>query len=330
MDLQVAKQLQLNKNAQAMKQNQATEIGRLMEVIDKRNGDLEKNVKLGKETKSHDSCGSHKVDREARRGSKTSGNVERLWLTPPSPPPSPLPSPPPPPFHLEPEENPEDDPFQTDPKKYHFSRTVQNGNKGYFVGWYIDQKTKREELGKMKIINVEQAQPVPPKATASETKEEDTIVSRSQDILGYYPQPLQTPYITNAMNPLPTQPTQSIQPPHYHSTPTLTRNQNWKETNQTYFIDTSKPPPHVIQPQQNLYNREPTVNKEKMVMKRSNTAEEELPNVTVQLARTQNEMMNTLAQNQIQLQENNTVMMTDLLSSHRNLYVLADVEVYDG
>ena len=67
-----------------------------------------------------------------------------------------------------------------------------------------------------------------------------------------------------------------------------------------------------------------------MVMKRSNTAEEELQNVTVQLARTQNEMMNTLAQNQIQLQENNMVMMTDLLSSHYNLYVLADIEVYNG
>ena len=67
-----------------------------------------------------------------------------------------------------------------------------------------------------------------------------------------------------------------------------------------------------------------------MAMKRSNTAEEELQNVTIQLARMQNEMMNTLAQNQIQLQENNMVMMTDLLSSHRNLYVLADVEVYDG
>ena len=132
------------------------------------------------------------------------------------------------------------------------------------------------------------------------------------------------------MNPLPTQPTQSIQPPHYHSTPTLTRNQNRKETNQPYFIDTSKPPPHVIQPQQNPYNRESIVNEEKMVMKRSNTAEEELQNVTVQLARTQNEMMNTLVQNQIQLQENNMVMMTDLLSSHCNLYVLADVEVYDG
>ena len=148
--------------------------------------------------------------------------MERLWLTPPSPPPS-LPSLPLPPPPSDPKENPEDDPFQMDPKKYHFSGTVQNGNKGYFVGWYINQKTKREELGKMKIINVEQAQPVLSKATASETKEEDAIVSRSQVILSYYPQPLQTPYITNAMNPLPTQPTQSIQPPHYHSTPTLTR-----------------------------------------------------------------------------------------------------------
>ena len=41
-------------------------------------------------------------------------------------------------------------------------------------------------------------------------------------------------------------------------------------------------------------------------------------------------MMNTLAQNQIQLQENNMVMMANLLSCHHNLYVLADVEVYDG
>ena len=66
------------------------------------------------------------------------------------------------------------------------------------------------------------------------------------------------------------------------------------------------------------------------MMKRSNTAEEELQNVMIQLAKTQNEMMSMLAQNQMQLQENSTVMMTDLLSSHRNLYVLADVEVYDG
>ena len=330
IDLQVAKQLQLNENTQAMKQNQAVEIGRLVKVIDERNGDLGKNVRLGKETKSHNSGGLHKVDREARSGSKTLGNIERPWLTPPSPPPSPLPSPPLPPSPSDPEENPEDDPFQTSPKKYHFSGTVQDGNKGYFVGWYIDQKTKREELEKMKIINVEQAQPAPSKATANETREEDVTASQPQDTLGYYPQPLQTPYITNAMNPLPTQPTQSIQPPHYHSTPTITRNHNQKQINQPYFIDTSKPPPHVIQPRQNPYHREPTVNDEKMTMKRSNTTEEELQNVTIQLAKMQNEMMNTLAQNQIQLQENYTVMMTDLLSSHRNLYVLADIEVYDG
>ena len=33
IDLQVAKQLQLNENARAMKQNQAVEIGRLVKVI---------------------------------------------------------------------------------------------------------------------------------------------------------------------------------------------------------------------------------------------------------------------------------------------------------
>ena len=51
IDLQVAKQLQLNENAQAMKQNQAVEIGRLVKVIDERNGDLGKNVRLGKRDK---------------------------------------------------------------------------------------------------------------------------------------------------------------------------------------------------------------------------------------------------------------------------------------
>ena len=168
-----------------------------MVVIDKRNGDSEKNARLEKETKSHDRCGLHKVDREAQSSSKTSANIEGLWLAPPSPPSLPPPS--------DPEENSRDDPFQTDLKKYHFSGTVQDGNKGYFVGWYINQKTKREELGKMKIINVDQTQPTSPKPMANVTKEEDAIVSRSKDTLGYYPQPLQTPYITNAMNPLPTQ-----------------------------------------------------------------------------------------------------------------------------
>ena len=165
IDLQVAKQLQLNENARAMKQNQAVKIDRLVKVIDERNGDLGKNARLGKETKNPGSGRSHIVDREAQSGSKPAGDAVRPWLTPPSPPP-----PPPPPS--DPGENPEDDPFQTKPKKYHFSRTVQDGDKGYFVGWYIDQKTKREELGKMKIINVEQAQPAPSKATANGTREE--------------------------------------------------------------------------------------------------------------------------------------------------------------
>ena len=203
IDLQVAKQLQLKENVEAMKQNQADEIGRLVQVIDERNGDLGKKARLGKETKSQDSGRSFKVDKEVRSGSRTLRDVERPWLTPPSLPPSPLPSPPLPPPPSNPGENPEDDPSQMNPKKYHFSGTVQDGNKGYFVGWYIDQKTKREELGKMKIISKEQAQPAPPKATANETREEDITVSRPQDILGSYPQPLQTPYITNAMNPLP-------------------------------------------------------------------------------------------------------------------------------
>ena len=97
IDLQVAKQLQLNENARAMKQNQAVEIDRLVKVIDERNGDLGKNAWLGKETKNPDSGGSHIVDREARSGSKPSGDALRPWLTPPSPPPSPLSSPPPPP-----------------------------------------------------------------------------------------------------------------------------------------------------------------------------------------------------------------------------------------
>ena len=55
-----------------------------------------------------------------------------------------------------------------------------------------------------------------------------------------------------------------------------------------------------------------------------------MQNTTLQLARTQSEMLSNLAQNQKQLQVNNTVMMTNLLSSYGNLSVLMDVEVYDG
>ena len=58
-------------------------------------------------------------------------------------------------------------------------------------------------------------------------------------------------------------------------------------------------------------------------------AQTDLQNATLQLAKTQTEMLNSLTQNQMQLQENNTVMMTDLLSSHHNLHVLADIKVYD-
>ena len=160
-----------------MKQNQAAEIDRLVQVIEERNGDLGKKVRLIKETKSEDSGRLHKVDKEVLSGSKTLGDIGRPWLTPPSPPPSPLPSPLLPPPPLDPGENPEDNPFQTNPKKYHFSGTVQDGDKGYFVGWYIDQKTEKEKWGKMKIINEEQAQPAPPKATANETREEDITAS---------------------------------------------------------------------------------------------------------------------------------------------------------
>ena len=59
-------------------------------------------------------------------------------------------------------------------------------------------------------------------------------------------------------------------------------------------------------------------------------AQLDLQNATLQLAKTQSEMLNSQAQNQMQLKENNMVMMTNLLSSHHNLYVLADFEVYDG
>ena len=45
---------------------------------------------------------------------------------------------------LPPTSDPRDDPkwpgFTGKPKKYHFSGTVQDGNKAYFVGWYIDPK----------------------------------------------------------------------------------------------------------------------------------------------------------------------------------------------
>ena len=177
IDLQVAKQLQLNENARTMKQDQAAKIGRLVQVINERNGDLGIKTKLRKEVKGQDNGKSHKVDKEILSGSKILGDIERPWLTPSSPPPSPLPPPPLPPSSSDPGENPEDNPFQTNPKKYHFSGTVQDGDKGYFVGWYIDQKAEKEKWKKIKIISEEQAQPAPPKATTNETREEDITAS---------------------------------------------------------------------------------------------------------------------------------------------------------
>ena len=60
-----------------MKKNQAVEIDRLVKVIDERNGDLGKNVRLGKETKNPDSGESHIVDREAQSGTKPLGDAVR-------------------------------------------------------------------------------------------------------------------------------------------------------------------------------------------------------------------------------------------------------------
>ena len=61
---------------------------------------------------------------------------------------------PPPPS--DPGDNP-DDPewtgFSEEPKKYHFSGTVQDGNKGYFVGWYIDQKVGYDELRGVRVTS---------------------------------------------------------------------------------------------------------------------------------------------------------------------------------
>ena len=84
IDLQVAKQLQLNENVRTMKQNQAAKIGRLVQVIDERNGDLGKKTRLRKEIKGQDNGRSHKIDKEVLSGSKLLGDIERPWLTPPS------------------------------------------------------------------------------------------------------------------------------------------------------------------------------------------------------------------------------------------------------
>ena len=167
-----------------------------------------------------------------------------------------------------------------------------------------------------------------------------------------YPPPLQMPYITNAMNHQP-------QVPYYHSTPAHNYGQSFNKVpkqDDQYFIDVTQPPPCIIQPQRTSYqpNSQPqsihmtSQNPYKTsairpqdngsgmeevncnTIQNSSAAKTDLQNATLQLAKTQSEMLNSLAQNQMQLQEKNMVMMTDLLSSHCNLYVLANVEVHDG
>ena len=110
---------------------------------------------------------------------------------------------------LPPPSDPGDDPddpewtgFSEEPKKYHFSGTVQDGNKAYFVGWYIDQKVGCDELRGVRVTS-------PPLAVKSEMHKarqvkkgiiEETVKVKGQQDANHYPPPLQTPYITNAMN----------------------------------------------------------------------------------------------------------------------------------
>ena len=81
----------------------------------------------------------------------------------------------------------ENDSLQIDPKKYHFSGSVQDGDKEYFVGWYINQKIGKGDLGKMKTINIERTQSAPRKPVIDETKNKNTPVNKAQDVLGHYP-----------------------------------------------------------------------------------------------------------------------------------------------
>ena len=100
-----------------------------------------------------------------------------------------------------------------EPKKYHFSGTVQDGNKGYFVEWYIDQKMGYDQLREVRALKPTQAERGKPPKERLVKKEiiEEAVKVKSQQDANYYPQPLQTPYITNAMN-------CQLQPLYYHST----------------------------------------------------------------------------------------------------------------
>ena len=68
------------------------------------------------------------------------------------------------------------------------------------MGWYIDQKVGYDELkGERAAIHVK------------EEIIEDNVKINDQHDTNYYPQPLQTPYMTNAMN--------NGSQPYYHLTP---------------------------------------------------------------------------------------------------------------
>ena len=91
--------------------------------------------------------------------------------------------------------------------------TVQDGNKGYFVGWYIDQKVGYDELRGVRATSPPWAEKggVPRGKQIRKEIIAEAVKIKSQPDTSYYPQPLQTPYVTNTINHQP-------QLPYYHST----------------------------------------------------------------------------------------------------------------
>ena len=123
------------------------------------------------------------------------------------------------------------------------------------------------------------------------------------------------------------------QPPYYHSTLEhnycQSSNKAPKHDDQ-YFVDVSQPPPRIIQPQRTLYIlNQPATQQQNthtapqnlsnissirpqnnssgieevnsITTQNSNAAQADLQNATLQLAETESEMLNSPAQNQMQL-----------------------------
>ena len=285
--------------------------------------------------KWEDDKGSSNKEPEAHRHdpSPTKGQESITSLVTPSESKALLSEPPPPSDPGEDPDNPEWTGFSEKPKKYHFSGTVQDGNKGYFVGWYIEQKVGYNKLRGVRVTS-------PPLVIKSEMckgrqvkKEiiEQTVKVKGQQDVNHYSPPIQMPYITNAMNHQP-------QPPYYHSTPAHNYGQSFDRVpkrDDQYFVNITQPPPHIIQPQrtscplnqpnsqpqnismasQNPYNTSvirPQDNSSSMEEANRNTTQNlstvpqnssmvqiYLQNATLQLAKTQSEMLNSLAQNQM-------------------------------